>query len=59
MLHSIDQVIEKIKTMENLATYVKIHEANLEPFNKKHCLEQIQALAADLVNDKQNHEENI
>lgn len=59
MLHSIDQVITKIKAMNDLARYVKTHEANLEPYNKKHCIEQIQALAADIVNDKQNAKENI
>lgn len=59
MLHSIDQVIEKIKSMENLATYVKVHSTHLEPYNRKHCLEQIQALAADIVNDKQTHDENV
>lgn len=59
MLHSIDQVITKIKAMEDLARYVKIHNENLEPYNKKHCLEQIQALAADIVNDKQTNDENV
>jgi hypothetical protein len=59
MLHSIDQVIEKIRSMETLARYVKIHNTNLQPYYKKHCLEQIQALAADIVNDKQTHDENV
>ena len=59
MLHSIDQVIEKIRSMETLARYVKIHNTNLQPYHKKHCLEQIQALAADIVNDKQTHDENV
>ena len=47
MLHSIDQVITKIKAMDDLARY------------KKHCLDQIQALAADIVNDKQNRTEKV
>jgi hypothetical protein len=59
MLHSIDQVITKIKAMDDLARYVKQHDANLEPYNKKHCLDQIQALAADIVNDKQNRTEKV
>ena len=59
MLHSIDQVITKIKAMEDLARYLKTHDKNLEPYNKKHCLQQIQALAADIVNDKQTHDKNV
>ena len=59
MLHSIDQVITKIKAMNDLARYVKQHDSNLEPYNKKHCLDQIQALAADIVNDKQNRTEKV
>lgn len=61
MLHTIQQLMDKVSAMHSLAVQAhreKYRSSPGEPYNVQqvtHLVEQIQALAGDIYNDRQPH----
>ena len=52
MYHSIEQVANKIDVMYQKAQYLEKHRADLSPEEVKFQMDDIQALAGDIYNDR-------